>query len=56
MPIEINVSRIKTKVSPREGLGISFNKNLPITGGWGYSKEDAVVIPLCQDSCPVFIS
>jgi hypothetical protein len=40
MPIEINVSRIKTKVSPREGLG----KNLPITGGWGYSKEDAVVI------------
>jgi hypothetical protein len=37
-------SPLETEKSPKEIINVHFNHFLPIKGGWGYSKEDAVII------------
>ena len=47
MTIEIQAPSIRSVETPREIIAADFKsipKELPISGGWGYSKEDAVVI------------
>jgi len=47
MTIEIQPPKIRTVESPREIITTDFKSlqgRLPISGGWGYSKEDAVII------------
>lgn len=47
MPIEIQAPRITSVESPRALIALHFpsmSAELPISGGWGYTKEDAVVI------------
>ncbi len=39
-----NITQLKTEKSPKETINMHFNHFLPIKGGWGYSKEDAVII------------
>jgi len=47
MPKEINLSKIKSPETPRKILAADFkslNGELPIRGGWGYTKADACII------------
>jgi len=47
MAIEIQAPKIRTAETPREIIAVDFKSlkiELPISGGWGYSKEDAVII------------
>ena len=47
MTIDIQVPRIRLEETPREiivDFFVSKSGELPINGGWGYTKEDAVVI------------
>jgi hypothetical protein len=48
MPIEINLPKIKSSKTPREIIAADFIKSLngeiPIRGGWGYTKKDACII------------
>ena len=47
MPKEINLPKIKSPETPREILAADFkslNGELPICGGWGYTKTDACII------------
>jgi len=47
MAIEIQAPRIRSAETPREIIAEDFQSlkaELPILGGWGYSKEDAVII------------
>ena len=47
MAIDIQAPRIKSEEKPREVIWAVFKSvvgELPINGGWGYSKEDAVII------------
>jgi len=47
MILKIAPPRIKSAETPREKIATDFKSTqseLPISGGWGYSKEDAVVI------------
>ncbi|MCF8067444.1 MAG: hypothetical protein K9L30_02550 [Desulfobacterales bacterium] len=47
MAIEIEAPRIRSEETPREIITMDFKLlkgELPISGGWGYSKEDAVII------------
>jgi len=47
MSKEINLPKIKSPETPREILAADFkslNGELPIQGGWGYTKEDACII------------
>lgn len=47
MTIDIQVPRIRLEETPRETITdycVSKSGELPISGGWGYTKEDAVVI------------
>ena len=47
MTIDIQAPRISSEETPREIIGADFKSlagELPINGGWGYSKEDAVII------------
>ncbi len=38
------IMKLKTEKSPRETIYKHFEQVLPIKGGWGYSKDDAVII------------
>jgi tetratricopeptide (TPR) repeat protein len=46
MPVTVSAPRIASKELPREILAADFKSigELPIHGGWGYSREDAVII------------
>ncbi len=47
MAIEIQAPRIRSAEAPKEIIAEDFKsleEKLPISGGWGYSKEDAVII------------
>lgn len=47
MAIDIQAPRIKSAETPREIITADFKSlsgELPINGGWGYDREDAVVI------------
>jgi hypothetical protein len=47
MTTDIQVPRIRSEETPREiivAFYVSNSGELPINGGWGYTKEDAVVI------------
>jgi hypothetical protein len=47
MPTEINLSKIKSDETPRKILADDFKSlggELPIHGGWGYTKTDACII------------
>ena len=47
MGIEIQAPIIRSAETPREIIAADFKslrEELPISGGWGYTKEDAVVI------------
>lgn len=47
MYIEMQTPKIRSEETPREIIAADFKSlrdELPISGGWGYSKEDAVVI------------
>jgi hypothetical protein len=47
MAIEIQTPSIRSEETPREIIAADFKSlrdELPISGGWGYNKEDAVVI------------
>jgi len=47
MTIDIEAPRIRSAETPREIITADFKSlryEMPITGGWGYTKEDAVVI------------
>ena len=56
MAIEIQAPRIRSEESPREIITADFKSlkgEFPISGGWGYSKEDAVIIDKSDKSDPV---
>ena len=47
MTIDIQAPEIRSAETPREILAADFKSlggELPIHGGWGYSREDAVVV------------
>lgn len=47
MTIQVQAPRIRSNETPREILAADFKSlggELPIQGGWGYSREDAVII------------
>ena len=47
MTIELNLAKIVSSETPRKILAADFkslNGELPIRGGWGYTKEDACII------------
>ena len=47
MTIDIQAPKIKTAETLREILAVDFKSlggELPVHGGWGYSREDAVII------------
>jgi len=55
MGIEIQTPRIRSAETPREIIAADFSSlrsELPISGGWGYSKEDAVVIDKNDSAVP----
>jgi len=42
---EITMTRVCTQMSPRRRIAeLTADTELPIRGGWGYTREDAVII------------
>ena len=44
MSIDIQAPRISSEKNPKKVIRSIFQSDLPISGGWGYSKENAVII------------